>query len=47
MFTVFIIIIVIIILLLLLFFFAGTYFSGSLEKSQALEPVKMLCHSVV
>ena len=42
MFTVFIIIIVIIILLLLFFFFAGTYFSGSLEKSQTLEPIKIV-----
>ena len=47
MFTVFIIIIVIIIFLLLLFFLPGIYFCGSLEKSQTLEPVKILCHTVV
>ena len=45
MLTVFIIIIVIVILLLL-FLFAGTYFCGLLEKSQTLEPVKILCQTV-
>ena len=30
-----------------LIFFAGTYFCGSLEKSQKLEPAKISCHTVV
>ena len=29
-----------------LIFFAGTYFYGSLEKSQKLEPAKISCHTV-
>ena len=28
-------------------FFAGTYFCGSLEKSQKLEPAKISCYTVV
>ena len=29
-----------------LFLLAGTYFCGSLEKSQKLEPAKISCHTV-
>ena len=29
-----------------LILFAGTYFCGSLEKSQKLEPAKISCHTV-
>ena len=28
------------------FYFPGTYFCGSLEKSQKLEPAKISCHTV-
>ena len=29
-----------------IFLFTGTYFCGSLEKSQKLEPAKISCHTV-
>ena len=32
--------------MLALIFFAETYFCGSLEKSQKLEPAKISCHTV-